>query len=112
MLSVKEKMIKESIFKLLGDTQEADLIFKQKTGKITQEEIDQYHRQREEETQYFKEFFQFDKPQLPSVFDPEPNQPLIISHTILKDSDGIECNEIRGNEMDGDKDALSLNEKQ
>lgn len=110
MLSVKDKMIKESVFRLLGDRQEAELIFKLKTGKLTQEEIDQFYKQREEETQYFKEFFEFDKPQLPSVFEPEPNQPLIISHSILKDSDGIECKEVRGIENKRCEDALSLDE--
>jgi predicted 3-demethylubiquinone-9 3-methyltransferase (glyoxalase superfamily) len=42
MLSVKEKMIKENVFRLLGDRLESELIFKQKTGKITQEEIDHF----------------------------------------------------------------------
>ena len=87
MLSIKERIIKENITRIFGNRPEAELVFKVQTGKITQEDIDEYERKRDEETQYFKELFEFDKPPLPSVFEPEPNKPVILSNIILKDGD-------------------------
>ena len=107
MLSVKEQMLKENIQRLLGNRPESELIFKAQTGKLTQEEIDEYERKRHEDTQYFKELFQFDKPQEPNIIEPEPNQYKRISDEILKDNqDGI--TEIRRSENEGDKDSLPL----
>lgn len=107
MLSIKERIIKENVFRVLGNRPEADLVFRMQTGKITQEEIDDYERKRDEETQYFKELFKFDKPPLPSVFEPEPNQSVILSNIILKDDN----TEIRRSENEGYENTLPINEK-
>jgi len=106
MLSIKEQMIKENIDRLIGNRPEAELIFKAQTGKITQQEIEEYERKRDEDTQYFKELFQFDKPQLPSIIETEPNKNVIMSNEILKDKD--DC-QIPRSEIEGDKSALPLN---
>jgi hypothetical protein len=111
MLSIRERIIKENITRTIGDRPEADLIFRVQTGKITKEEIEEYERKREEETQYFKEFFEFDKPQLPSVFEPEPNQSVIISNIILKDTTDND-NSIRRDENQGDENTIPINQEQ
>ena len=111
MLSIKERMIKENIVRILGNRPESELIFKVQTGKITQEEIDDYERKRDEETQYFKELFEFDKEPLPSIFEPIPNQPVILSNNILKD-DIDDNNEIRRSEDKRNENTLPINEKQ
>lgn len=97
MLSVKEQMLKESIERVLGKRQEAELIFKLKTGKITEQEIEEYRKKRDEDTALFKELFRFDEPQQPTVIVPEPNLYTIISNDILKDDE-----QIRGSEEQRD----------
>lgn len=97
MLSVKEQMLKESIERVLGKRQESELIFKLKTGKITEQEIEEYRRKRDEDTEYFKQLFRFDEPQQPTVIVPEPNLYTIISNDILKDDE-----QIRGSEEQRD----------
>ena len=109
MLSIREQIIKENITRTIGNRPEADLIFRVQTGKITKEEIEEYERKRDEETQYFKEFFEFDKPQLPSVFEPEPNQSVIISNIILKDTTDND-NSIRRDENQGDENTIPINQ--
>lgn len=89
MLSVKEQMLKDGIERVLGKRQESELIFKLKTGKITEQEIEEYRRKRDEDTEYFKELFRFDEPQQPTVIVPEPNLYTIISNDILKDDEQI-----------------------
>ncbi len=114
MLSVKEQMLKENLIRVLGDRPETDMIFRSKTGRISQQEIDEYEMKRDEETQHFKTLFEFDKPILPSVFKPEPNQSLILSDLILKDKPFPENdnNSIRGSEDKGNETTLPLNKEQ
>lgn len=108
MLSVKERMLKENLVRVLGDRPETDLIFRAKTGRISQEEIQEYERKRDEETEYFKTLFEFDKPPLPSVFEPEPNKTVILSDDILKDGDS----EIRRNQVEGNETIVPINKEQ
>lgn len=107
MLSVKERMLKENLTRLLGDRPETDLIFKAKTGRISKEEIEEYERKRDEETEYFKTLFEFDKPPLPSVFEPEPNKTVILSDVILKNGDS----EIRRNQVEGNETIIPINKE-
>lgn len=113
MLSIKERVIQENINRVFGNRPEAELVFKVQTGKLTQEEIDEYETKRDEETQYFKHLFEFDKPRLPSVYEPEPNQSVILSDLILKDKSPAENddNSIRGSEDQGNEDTLPLNQE-
>jgi hypothetical protein len=99
MLSIKEQIMKENIERLLGNRPEAELIFKAQTGKITKQEIEEYERKRDEDTEYFKELFHFDKPQEPSIIETEPNKNIIISNEILKDKDD---NQISRSEIERD----------
>jgi len=108
MLSVKERMLKENLTRLLGDRPETDLIFRAKTGRVSQQEIEEYETKRQEETEYFKTLFEFAKPQVPSVFEPEPNQSVILSDNILKDGNS----KIRGSEVEGNENIIPINEKQ
>ena len=108
MLSVKERMLKENLVRTLGDRPETDLIFRAQTGRISQEEIQEYERKRDEETEYFKTLFEFDKPPLPSVFEPEPNKTVILSDDILKDGDS----EIRRNQVEGNETIVPIDKEQ
>lgn len=108
MLSVKERMLKENLVRVLGDRPETELIFRAKTGRISQEEIQEYERKRDEETEYFKTLFEFDKPPLPSIFEPEPNKTVILSDHILKNGDS----KIRRNQDEGDENIISLDKEQ
>lgn len=104
MLSLKEQMLKDNIDRVLGKRQEADLVFKLKTGKLTDQEIEDYYRARDEDTQYFKELFNFAEPQQPTIIEPEENKYKIISNEILKDDD----NQIRGNQNEGNQNIVSI----
>lgn len=110
MLSIKEQILKENIYRILGNRPEAEIVFRMQTGKITQQEIDDYERKRDEDTAYFKELFEFDRPQLPSVFEPEPNQPVILSNIILKEDN--DNTEIRRSEIEGNENTLSIDKEQ
>jgi len=79
MLSLKEKVIKENLDKQFGDRESAreikNAIFLANTGKLTDEMIEEYRRQKEEEQELIRQQFSelnpsyaFDYPIL------EPNQ--------------------------------------
>ena len=80
MYSVRENIIRENVKRILGNKPETELIIKCVSDKITQEEIEQFHKQREADLEAFKEAFQFDKPQQETITPSKTIYGVIISN--------------------------------